>query len=87
MHERACAAWIRHGETSYDNFEYNIDNCPYYISNTDTVMHGHWILRTENNICDMTYQYECSQCAQPSRCRHQTNYCPNCGACMDKKDG
>lgn len=47
------------------------------------VKHGHWILRTKNNICDMTYQYECSQCKQPSRCRCQTKFCPHCGAIMD----
>ena len=45
--------------------------------------HGNWIIRTENNICDMTYQYECSQCAQPSRCRYKTKFCPNCGIPMD----
>ena len=43
--------------------------------------HGHWILRVENNICDMTYQYECSKCSQPSR--YATNFCPNCGIVMD----
>lgn len=30
MHERACAAWIRHGETLYDDFEYDVENCQYY---------------------------------------------------------
>lgn len=45
------------------------------------VVHGHWILRKENSIYDMTYQYECSQCAQPNR--SQTNYCPNCGSKMN----
>ena len=45
--------------------------------------HGHWILRIENNICDMTYQYECSKCTQPSR--YATNFCPNCGIIMDEE--
>ena len=48
------------------------------------VVHGHWILRQENSIYDMTYQYECSQCAQPNR--SQTNYCPNCGSKMNGDD-
>lgn len=30
IHSEACAAWIRHGETLYDDFVYDIDNCPYY---------------------------------------------------------
>lgn len=30
FHEEACATWIHHGETLYDDFEYSIDNCPYY---------------------------------------------------------
>lgn len=45
--------------------------------------HGHWILRIENNVCDMTYQYECSKCTQPSR--YATNFCHNCGIIMDEE--
>lgn len=57
----------------------------YIILNTPKVdavevVYGHWILRKENSIYDMTYQYECSQCALPSR--YATNYCPHCGAKM-----
>ena len=31
MHKDACAAWIRHGETLYDDFAYTVENCPYYV--------------------------------------------------------
>ena len=47
--------------------------------------HGHWILRVENGVCDMTYQYECSKCKRPSRCKCATNFCPNCGIIMDEE--
>lgn len=47
--------------------------------------HGHWILRVENSIYDMTYQRECSKCKQLSRCRYATDLCPNCGAIMDEE--
>ena len=49
------------------------------------VKHGNWILRIENNICDMTYEYKCSTCSQ--RSRYKTNYCPNCGAYMRETYG
>lgn len=47
--------------------------------------YGHWILRVENNTCDMTYQYECSKCGQPLKQRNVTNFCPNCGIIMGKE--
>lgn len=30
IHKDACAAWIRHGELLYDDFEYSVEDCPYY---------------------------------------------------------
>lgn len=30
IHDEACQAWIRHGKTFYDDFEYSVENCPYY---------------------------------------------------------
>jgi hypothetical protein len=30
IHKDACAAWIRHGETLYDDFAYSVEDCPYY---------------------------------------------------------
>lgn len=47
--------------------------------------HGHWILRVENNTCDMTYQYECSKCKQSLKQKNITNFCPNCGIIMDEE--
>lgn len=46
---------------------------------------GHWILRVENGIYDMTYQYECSKCKQSLEQKHTTNFCPNCGIIMDEE--
>ena len=74
-----------------DVYAYNLsfeEQAQFLIANGVTFVkdenntHGHWILRTENSIYDMTYQYECSQCKQPSRCRCRTTFCPNCGAKM-----
>ena len=30
IHEESCAAWIRHGEMLYDDFEYSVEDCPHY---------------------------------------------------------
>ena len=30
IHKDACAAWIRHGETLYDDFEYSVEKCEHY---------------------------------------------------------
>lgn len=30
IHKDACAAWIRHGETLYDDFEYSVEGCLCY---------------------------------------------------------
>lgn len=44
-HKRACASWIRHGETLYDDFEYSVDNCPHYneeIGYVEQNIHLYW---------------------------------------------
>ena len=33
IHSKACEAWIRHGKTLYDDFQYDIEDCPYYTAN------------------------------------------------------
>lgn len=39
IHKDACAAWIRHGETLYDDFKYTVENCPYYAPMCIACMH------------------------------------------------
>ena len=51
----------------------------------DNREYGHWILRVENNTCDMTYQYECNKCGQPLKQKFVTNFCPNCKIIMDEE--
>ena len=29
-HEEACRAWVRHCEMLYPDFEYSVEECPYY---------------------------------------------------------
>lgn len=73
IHEEACVAWIRHGEILYDDFEYNVEHCPYY----EKAKHGRWIHDDEYDIC--------SNCNNPiimNRLRPD-RWCKNCGAKMD----
>lgn len=68
-HERACAAWIRHGETLYDDFEYSVEECPYY----EPIVHSAWKYGN------------CMKCGLYVGETTSTffKYCPNCGAHMD----
>ena len=48
-------------------------------------VHGRW-LDSKHKIFSNTYDYVCSNCG----CDYalaKYNYCPNCGAKMDEKDG
>lgn len=36
-HSDACAAWIRHGSTLYDDFAYSVSDCPHYNPAADVV--------------------------------------------------
>lgn len=77
MHKPACSAWIRHGKTLYDDFEYNVENCPYYAR----VIHGYWEHK-KHKIFGLTYDYVCSVCGCDYALAEYC-YCPNCGAKMD----
>ena len=79
IHEKACAAWIRHGETLYDDFEYSADDCPYY----DEIRYGEWIKTYTVDWWLGTEKidgYTCNQCARHFKIKGK--YCPNCGAYM-----
>lgn len=30
LHHDACQAWVKHGKTLYNDFEYSTENCPYF---------------------------------------------------------
>ena len=68
-HEQACAAWIRHGETLYDDFEYSVEDCPYY----EQIVHSAW----KYGNC-----MKCGLYVGETTSLH-FSYCPNCGARMD----
>lgn len=40
IHREACAAWIRHGETLYDDFKYSVEECPHYQPRCKDCVHG-----------------------------------------------
>lgn len=73
IHERACAVWIHHGKILYDDFEYSVENCPYYAK----VMYGWWIVENETSV-------RCSECCfNRASIKMPLDYCPNCGTRMD----
>ena len=49
------------------------------------VVHGHWIDETFAPWGLVHHPYKCDQCGDHSEA--PSNYCPNCGAIMDGKDG
>ncbi len=77
-HLSSCAVWVRHGTTLYDDYDYSVENCPYYISATDVVevRHGEWKSVYSNN---MGIVYECSECGHLEL--GTSDYCI-CGAKM-----
>lgn len=36
-HMAACDAWIRNATTLYDDYDYSVENCPYYKPTADVV--------------------------------------------------
>ena len=44
----------------------------------EPIRHGRWILNKYNGVCN----YHCSECLE--LCDSGYDYCPNCGAKMDK---
>lgn len=48
-HRAACDAWVRNATTLYDDYDYSVENCPYYVATADVVevRHGEWNIRSE----------------------------------------
>lgn len=82
FHKDACYAWIRHGSTLYDNYDYSVENCPYYVLETDVkkVIHANWELHKDGSGT-------CDYCRTTSRAVYDDDnwqdYCGHCGAIMD----
>ena len=81
-HRVACEAWVRNATTLYDDYDYSVENCPYYIQTADVVevRHGEWIKapcseKDGNARCSECNHWDWSDC----------NYCLNCGAKMRKE--
>lgn len=90
-HEAACAAWVRHGKTLYDDFEYSVDDCPHYAPTVE-VVHGQWVGETNMrlNLPQLSAydDWHCSVCdwVYPERyIGRLSNYCPHCGTRMGKE--
>ena len=77
---------VHYGETEYhfdhdaipvDEIEDALKDGTLKVIDAESVRHGRW-----EYIGGYGYQYRCSECI---RCaKRKTNYCPNCGAKMDK---
>lgn len=78
IHKPACAAWIRHGKTLYDDFEYNVENCPYYAK-----AHGRIIQTIKNGKMNRVFSC-CGTDFTQLTMWITPNYCPNCGAKMEE---
>ena len=59
--------------------------CPFDEPIVDAVpvRHGKWIDRNGAIVAPFWERYECSECGARS---DNSNYCPNCGARMDKDE-
>ena len=61
IHKEACAAWIHHGEILYNDFEYSVDNCPYYASTENIVpvdeIKFHHMLIDKDGIPEVKLQF------------------------------
>jgi len=77
MHEQACAAWIRHGEMLYDDFEYSVEDCQYYTK----AAHGRWMWEGQFKACS-----ECGSYVEWSETLGANfwKYCPYCGIKMEE---
>lgn len=68
--------WIR-----YKIFEEALRDAP--TVDAVPVRHGKWIDRNGAIVAPFWERYECSECGARS---DNSNYCPNCGARMDKDE-
>lgn len=85
-HRAACDAWVRNATTLYDDYIYSVENCPYYKPTADVVevKHGKWRLETDEEMPNPMFKLVvCSVCNSTANGTY--NYCPNCGAKMDKR--
>ena len=45
FHKEVCNSWINHGKTLYDDFDYSVEDCPYYngkMGFTEKTMYLYW---------------------------------------------
>lgn len=89
FHRLACESWIAHGEILYDDFDYSVDGCPYYITVEDAreIICGEWEIYTDEYDCEYM---RCSICGEEfypvdeDTVDTTPNYCQNCGADMKR---
>lgn len=96
-HRVACEAWVRNGTTLYDDFNYSVEDCPYFQPAADVVevVHAKWLPYIEDveiyNAGGFTERRQtgwvCGKCKDKSSVMsYGRKYCPNCGAKMEGYD-
>lgn len=61
-----------------------IDESP--TADVEPIKHGKWIQRIMPDLDWICYKQECSECSERIKGCVGSQYCPNCGAKMDKED-
>lgn len=85
-----CTVVYKVGNYSSDEIEAMLSDLP--AADVAPVRHGKWIVTKEfNDVLDMDVEkYTCSACGEyrltASGLSQATDFCPNCGAKMDKED-
>lgn len=79
FHKEACDAWVRHGDTLYDDYHYSVEGCPFHTPAADVeeVKHGWWIEQSISGEATWCCS-ECKTLGSPHWKR-----CPVCEAKMD----
>ena len=72
-----CDTWCDHGEC----YRPNMSKIP--TADVVEVKHGEWVFNRHQAPNEKTYY--CSLCAEGESDYGRDNYCPNCGAKMDRK--
>ena len=83
-HLPSCDAWVRNATRLYNDYEYSVEKCPYYIPAADVVpvVHGMWKV-IHQTINPFGVELECSNCEQRAIFGNTSaKFCPNCGADM-----
>lgn len=84
-HRAACEAWVRNATTLYDDYDYSVENCPYYVDTADVQEVRYGELKGIHRFGGNCWLGYCSACGIELRgyseidvmAKHK--YCHGCG--------